>query len=402
VPKDSRCSSASHDLNIQPGVGLKDRGLQGELLGKPADTLLRAIAIEKRYGTVRALDGVSIDIEDGEFLTLLGPSGSGKTTFLMVLSGFITPTAGRLEEQGVDVTARPPEQRNYGMVFQGYALFPHLTVEKNIAFPLKARKVPEAEQRRRVHHIVEKVGLTEHLGKRPSQLSGGQQQRVALARALVFEPKVLLLDEPLSALDKNLREQMQVELRRLHKETGTTFVFVTHDQSEALALSSRIAIFDRGRVQQIGEPHAIYEQPCNRFVAEFLGQINLFPVANLLQGGGKVSGPFEGAELAAPARSVHDGSGWVAVRPEHLELGTGGPTDTMNSVAATVTSATYGGAHVDLVLRTAGGTPIVMDVAADRFGDTMAPGAQVRVVWPIEKGFFLPGEGATPPASGQR
>ena len=228
---------------------------------KPAATLLRAIAIEKRYGHVRALDGVSIDIEDGEFLTLLGPSGSGKTTFLMVLSGFIAPTSGRLEEQGVDVTARPPEQRNYGMVFQGYALFPHMSVEKNIAFPLKARKVTEAEQRRRVHAIVEKVGLTEHLGKRPSQLSGGQQQRVALARALVFEPKVLLLDEPLSALDKNLREQMQVELRRLHKETGTTFVFVTHDQTEALALSSRIAIFERGRLQQIGAPNAIYEQP---------------------------------------------------------------------------------------------------------------------------------------------
>jgi putative spermidine/putrescine transport system ATP-binding protein len=215
---------------------------------------LRAVGIEKHYGATRALDGVSLDIEEGEFLTLLGPSGSGKTTFLMILAGFVAPTSGRIEENGVDVTKRPPEQRHYGMVFQGYALFPHMSVEDNIGFPLRTRRVAAAERRRRVDDIVEKVGLTEHLKKRPHQLSGGQQQRVALARALVFSPKVLLLDEPLSALDKNLRGQMQLELRRLHGETGTTFVFVTHDQSEALALSSRVAIFDEGRLQQVGAP----------------------------------------------------------------------------------------------------------------------------------------------------
>jgi putative spermidine/putrescine transport system ATP-binding protein len=282
-----------------------------------------------------ALDGVSLDIEDGEFLTLLGPSGSGKTTFLMILAGFVAPTRGRLEEDGADVTERPPEQRHYGMVFQGYALFPHMTVEDNIGFPLRTRGVGGGERRRRVHEIVEIVGLTEHLGKRPSQLSGGQQQRVALARALVYSPKVMLLDEPLSALDKNLREQMQVELRRLHTETGTTFVFVTHDQSEALALSSRVAIFDQGRLHQVGTPHTVYEQPSNRFVAEFLGQINLFAIEAPVSTGNVVRGRFEDTELASPARSVAiNGKAVVAVRPEHVTIGRGAPDPGQNGVAA--------------------------------------------------------------------
>jgi putative spermidine/putrescine transport system ATP-binding protein len=390
----------AQNLNIRVGAGLQDRAPSGGLLGNPAATLLRAVGIEKRYASVRALDGVSLDIEDGEFLTLLGPSGSGKTTFLMILSGFIAPTAGRLEEQGVDVTSRPPEQRNYGMVFQGYALFPHMSVEANIAFPLRARKVSAAEQRRRVHDIVEKVGLTEHLSKRPNELSGGQQQRVALARALVFSPKVLLLDEPLSALDKNLRGQMQIELRRLHRETGTTFVFVTHDQSEALALASRIAIFDRGRLQQVDEPSIIYEEPRNRFVAEFLGQINLFPVTRLSESGGVVRGRFEDVEIAAPKRGAAvNGSACIAVRPEHMRIGREPLSTPVNRVPAVVTSAVYGGARVNLVLKTRGGTPIITDVAATHFDDTMAPGAGVFVEWPIEKSFLLPGGEATLPSA---
>jgi putative spermidine/putrescine transport system ATP-binding protein len=281
------------------------------------------------------------------------------------------------------------------MVFQGYALFPHMSVEDNIAFPLKARKVPAAEQRKRVHAIVEMVGLTEHLSKRPHQLSGGQQQRVALARALVFSPKVLLLDEPLSALDKNLRGQMQIELRRLHAETGTTFVFVTHDQSEALALSSRVAIFERGKLQQIDAPSVVYERPRNRFVAEFLGEINLFAVNGASRSNGTVRGRFEDSELATPAQEDGTGrSGWIAVRPEHLSLSRAQPGAAMNSVPATVTSAIYGGARVNLTLETAGGTPVVMDVAASDFDDTIAPGAGVWVGWPVEKGFLLPGEEA--------
>ncbi|HUE45839.1 MAG TPA: ABC transporter ATP-binding protein [Aestuariivirgaceae bacterium] len=365
-------------------------------MSAPATTLLRAIDIEKRYGATAALDGVSLDIEDGEFLTLLGPSGSGKTTFLMILAGFVAPTRGRLEEDGADVTERPPEERHYGMVFQGYALFPHMTVEDNIAFPLRTRGVGSGERRRRVHEIVEIVGLTEHLKKRPSQLSGGQQQRVALARALVYSPKVMLLDEPLSALDKNLREQMQVELRRLHIETGTTFVFVTHDQSEALALSSRVAIFDHGRLHQVGTPHAVYEQPSNRFVAEFLGQINLFAIEAPVSTGNVVRGRFEDTELASSARSVAtNGKAVVAVRPEHLTIGRGVPDPGLNGVTARVTSAVYGGARINLVLETSGGTKVVMEVPAAQVQDDIEPGAAVRVEWPIEKSFLLPGEEAT-------
>ena len=212
---------------------------------------IKAIRIGKSFGQFRALNDLTLDIGRGEFVALLGPSGSGKTTFLMILAGFMPPSVGRLFSDGVDITDRPAELRSAGMVFQGYALFPHMSVEANIAFPLKVRKRPAAEIRQRVVEMIGRVGLKGHENELPSQLSGGQQQRVALARALVFEPGVLLLDEPFSALDKSLRGQMQAEMKRLHQETGTTFVFVTHDQSEALALASRIAIFNHGELLQV-------------------------------------------------------------------------------------------------------------------------------------------------------
>lgn len=202
--------------------------------------------IRKTYGAFNALSDVSLKVGRGEFLTLLGPSGSGKTTFLMIIAGFEAASAGRLFLNGDDVTNSPAEARAFGMVFQGYALFPHMTVEQNIAFPLKVQRRSRSEVKRRTEEMIEMVGLSGHGHKRPSGLSGGQQQRVALARALAYEPPALLLDEPFSALDKNLRGQMQDEVRRLHREIGTTFIFVTHDQSEALALSSRVAIFDHG------------------------------------------------------------------------------------------------------------------------------------------------------------
>ncbi|MGH7069757.1 MAG: ABC transporter ATP-binding protein, partial [Acetobacteraceae bacterium] len=213
----------------------------------------------KRYGAASALSNISLRIYEGEFLTLLGPSGSGKTTLLMTLAGFVEPDRGRIAERGVDITRRPAEQRNYGVVFQGYALFPHMSVEQNVSFPLRVRKLPKDRRDDLVRSILGTVGLQAHRHKRPGQLSGGQQQRVALARALVYCPEVLLLDEPLSALDKNLREQMQGEIKRLHQETGTTFVFVTHDQTEALALSTRIGIIDAGTILQIGKPVDVYE-----------------------------------------------------------------------------------------------------------------------------------------------
>jgi putative spermidine/putrescine transport system ATP-binding protein len=363
------------------------------LAGEP-EPLLQAIDIRKSYGATRALDGVSLEIRRGEFLTLLGPSGSGKTTLLMILAGFLEPSAGRLEERGADITRLPAEKRSYGMVFQGYALFPHMSVEDNIAFPLTIRRLAAAERRRRVDRLIATVGLEPHRRKRPAQLSGGQQQRVALARALVFEPKLLLLDEPLSALDKNLREQMQGELKRLHAETGTTFVFVTHDQGEALALSTRIAIFDHGRVAQLGTPEEVYERPASRFVAEFLGRINLFPLEDVLPDGPLARGRFEGRLLAAPAGLAPNGRALLAVRPEFMTLHADQPA-AHNAVPATIATVTYAGATRQLQLRTRGGCEITLGLPSAAQLPTPGPGSDIWVAWPVERGYLLPGEKPT-------
>ena len=223
--------------------------------------LLSAREVSKTYGYVHALDQVSIDIEAGEFFTLLGPSGSGKSTFLLCLAGFIEPTAGRLYSEGVDITLQPAEDRRFGMVFQGYALFPHMTVTQNVEFPLKVAGIKSSERRTRVAEMLRVVGLSDLHARRPAELSGGQQQRVALARALVSKPKVLLLDEPLSALDKNLREQMQEELKTLHKASGTTFVFVTHDQTEAIVTFLTCGDLQQGAATASWQPQKVYERP---------------------------------------------------------------------------------------------------------------------------------------------
>jgi putative spermidine/putrescine transport system ATP-binding protein len=350
---------------------------------------LSAIGIGKNFGPFRALLNVSLDIYRGEFLTLLGPSGSGKTTFLMILAGFEAPTEGRLVAEGVDVTATPAEARSYGMVFQGYALFPHMSVEANIAFPLKVRGAPAAEVRRCVGEMIERVGLRGLEKKLPAKLSGGQQQRVALARALVFEPAVLLLDEPFSALDKNLRHAMQAEVKRLHEDTGTTFVFVTHDQSEALALSSRIAIFNHGEVLQVGRPQDVYERPANRFVAEFLGEVNLLPVRELAANGGGAQGLFEDHRLAVPACRDDSRRAILAVRPEHMQLATAAP-EGGNAVLAAVRSSTYQGGAVRLDLATRRGTPLTLTIPVAAAAAALDTGGEVWVTWNAESGFLLP------------
>lgn len=346
---------------------------------------LTAAGIGKTYGDFHALQEISLTIGRGEFLTLLGPSGSGKTTFLMILAGFERPSSGTLARDGIDITGLPAEQRGFGMVFQGYALFPHMTVAENIAFPLKIKGHSAAEVSRRVNDMIDRVGLRGHESKRPAGLSGGQQQRVALARALVFEPSVLLLDEPFSALDKNLRGSMQEEVRRLHQETGTTFVFVTHDQSEALALSTRIAIFDRGRLQQLGDPRAVYERPSNRFVAEFLGDINLLALDSVARAPAGAGGLFEGQALKIAA----DGPGeTLAIRPEHMALSLEQPTD-RNAVAATITGMTYLGAETRFALATPGGIPLVLQMPTREVGSAFRPGARVWAHWPAHEGFLL-------------
>ncbi|WP_137390618.1 ABC transporter ATP-binding protein [Rhodoligotrophos defluvii] len=360
-----------------------------------ADVQVQAIDITKRFGQFTALAHINIGIEKGEFLTLLGPSGSGKTTFLNILAGFEAPSSGKLMQGATDVTARPAEDRNFGMVFQGYALFPHMTVERNVAFPLRVRKVPAAEQKAKVAKALEIVGLSAHAHKRPAQLSGGQQQRVALARALVFSPDLLLLDEPLSALDKNLREQLQVELQRIHREVRTTFVFVTHDQSEALAMSSRIAIFNHGRLQQIGAPEEVYTRPGSLFVAEFLGQINLFPLTSPSTSAGMVSGGFGTRVLKAPG-AISGGDVVLGVRPEHVMLARSkdGLAEGANAVEARVTGIAYHGATVALTLESAEAPAVrqlSLTVPAELWSrESYGQGEQVWLTWPPEKGMILP------------
>jgi len=232
--------------------------------------------VSKSYDGVHyVVEDLNLDVRKGEFLSLLGPSGSGKTTTLMMLAGFESPTQGeiRLDDRRLD--DKPPHQRDIGMVFQNYALFPHLTIAENVAFPLSVRHVSRAEQKARVKRALEMIELPHLANRRPAQLSGGQHQRVALARALVFEPSVVLMDEPLGALDKNLREQMQLDIRALHQRLGLTIVFVTHDQGEALTMSDRIAVFNKGKIEQIGTPRQVYDEPATRFVAEFIGETNL-------------------------------------------------------------------------------------------------------------------------------
>ena len=353
---------------------------------------LRAEAVTKRYGPVVALEDVDLAIGEGEFLTLLGPSGSGKTTFLMTLAGFVEPTSGRLFERGVEITDRPAEARRYGMVFQGYALFPHMSVARNVGFPLGVLGVERRERDRRVEDILATVGLEALARRKPHQLSGGQQQRVALARALVSEPSVLLLDEPLSALDKNMREQMQGEIRRLHRAAGATFVFVTHDQNEALSLSDRVAIFDHGRLQQVGTPQDIYERPANRFVAEFVGRINLLPLQDGRVAGGCLTGTFEDATLVVPCANGASRGAFAAIRPEHMSLMHEAPQDDRNAIEATVRERVYGGAHATYELITRSGHQITLDApAADASSATSrgAPGETVWVAWARQTGFAL-------------
>ena len=346
---------------------------------------IRLIDLAKDFGSVRAVAGVDLEIADGEFFSMLGPSGSGKTTVLRMIAGFEQPTRGRIELAGDDVTDRPPFARDVNTVFQDYALFPHMSVLENVEYGLRVKKVARGERRRRAAEALETVRLADHAARRPMQLSGGQRQRVALARALVNRPKVLLLDEPLGALDLKLRREMQIELKQIQRDVGITFVFVTHDQEEALTLSDRIAVFDAGRVQQVATPRELYERPQSAFVAGFVGTSNL---------------------LAGPAaRTVIGRDGTFSIRPEKIHLdpepGFGGPTGA-TTVDGVVREVVYLGSAnhyvVDLdvpgqqtsltVLRqnlhTSGADP------ADRRGD------RVRLAWLPEHVIEL---GSAPPVT---
>jgi spermidine/putrescine transport system ATP-binding protein len=322
--------------------------------------------VGKSFGGYTALHDVNFEIREGEFMTFLGPSGCGKTTCLRLISGFDTPTKGQILIAGKDVTLDPPYRRDVNQVFQSYALFPHLTIYENIAFGLRMKRVPSSEIKTRVDRVVEMTALGAFVDRKPAQMSGGQRQRVALARAIVCEPKVLLLDEPLSALDAKLRSQMRVELKQLQKRLGMTFVFVTHDQEEALTMSDRVAVINAGRVEQIGTVNEIYYQPATRFVATFIGETNIVEADILSRSAGRVRCRLEGGLelLVKDDPRVRDGKVLLSLRPEKVRLAhedTGG----QNCFPARISVETFKGAVDDLTIVVQGGLELGALLAND-------------------------------------
>jgi spermidine/putrescine transport system ATP-binding protein len=356
--------------------------------------------VTKRFGETVAVDDVTITIRRGEFFSMLGPSGCGKTTSLRMIAGFEEPDAGRVELTGHDIVGVAPYKRNVNTVFQSYALFPHLTVADNVAFGLRRKKVPRSEIRARVRRYLDLVQLRGYDDRRPSQLSGGQQQRVALARALVNEPAVLLLDEPLGALDLKLRKQMQLELIRIQREVGVTFVYVTHDQEEALVMSDRLAVMSQGKVEQIGYPEDIYERPATRFVAGFIGTSNIIEAPVI----GRVGDYLELASAPGdrllvsppPDRAISAGATLAfTVRPEKLRVATEAEhvSENLCTIGGTVVDVVYQGVSTQLVVRTdEGATLVAFRQNNERVSDAGTPGTRARLVWDPELNVVLTDE----------
>ncbi len=351
---------------------------------------IRLDNLEKRFGDVLAVDHVSLDVAAGEFFSLLGPSGCGKTTTLRMIGGFELPTGGRILLRDRDMTREPPDKRSVNMVFQHYALFPHLSVGDNVAFGPKRKGMAKDEVRRRVGDALGLVRLEGYEKRKPNQLSGGQQQRVALARALANRPDVLLLDEPLGALDLKLRRQLQTELKRIQQEVGITFIYVTHDQEEALTLSDRIAVMNAGHVEQLGTPEELYERPATRFVADFIGTTNLLRATIDADGRARL----ESGEPVAIDRDGHTPgtSIEISVRPESIRLL---PAAAEDAIAARVEQAAYLGTNVSYQLRTTGGTGLT--VLAPKAGPRLPVGSDVAVAWDAADALVL-GRGPSAPA----
>ena len=367
------------------------RGARGEG-SLMARAVVELVGCTRDYAGVRAVAGLDLTIHEGELLSLLGPSGCGKTTTLNLIAGFVPPTAGRVRIDGQDVTDRPAHQRGLGVVFQSYALFPHLSVFENVAFGLRERRTPRIDVERRVRAALALVRLDARAEHRPSQLSGGMQQRVALARALVYEPRVLLLDEPLAALDKKLREEMRGELREIQRSVGITTVFVTHDQAEALGLSDRIAVMQAGRIEQLGAPREIYERPATRFVAEFIGASTVLrgrataaDRVTLLGGEAVRVVGLDGLRAGEPVD--------LAIRPERVRL-TGGAAE--NVVDARVAGVVYQGVQTEVTVEIGGGQRLLVFVP-EPVPTALAAGQALRLHLPPEAFMRLgpaAGEGA--------
>ncbi len=364
---------------------------------KESDAFLSFKNVKKTYDR-RSLvvRDFNLDVRRGEFVTLLGPSGSGKTTVLMMLAGFEHVTSGDITIEGLSIARSAPYERNIGMVFQNYALFPHMSVAENLAYPLKVRKQSRREIDERVEHYLKLVELEGFGHRHPGQLSGGQRQRVALARALIFEPALVLMDEPLSALDKKLREQMQFEISRLHEKLGCTVVYVTHDQAEALTMSDRIAVFDHGVVQQFAAPDELYERPANAFVAGFIGENNLMPGHGSTSGNGEISVTLgDGTMLHARHGNFSGTTGpcVLSVRPEKLNISladTPAPPDS-NRLGARFVAQHYVGDFIRYYFELADGTRIIVKTMNDDRAPSLAQGQWAQLVWSAQHSFaFYP------------
>jgi putative spermidine/putrescine transport system ATP-binding protein len=356
-------------------------------MGTSTDPFVVFSDVQKSYdGEILVVKNLNLTIQRGEFLTLLGPSGSGKTTTLMMLAGFEVPTHGRIEIDKVEVNNVAPHKRNIGMVFQNYALFPHMTVEENLAFPLQVRKVPKSEIAAKVERALDMVQMPAMGKRRPAQLSGGQQQRVALARALVFDPKLVLMDEPLGALDKQLREHMQIEIKHIHERLGVTIVYVTHDQSEALTMSDRVAVFNDGVIQQLARPADLYERPENSFVAQFIGENNRLSgkVTSIANGACTVAIEGQGQVAATPISVQVAGSPTtLSLRPERVRINPEAG-QYPNQFEAEVQELIYLGDHTRCRVSVLGNANFIVKVPNAEGIPAMSPGQKVRVAWKAE------------------
>ncbi|EYT55272.1 spermidine/putrescine ABC transporter [Leucobacter sp. UCD-THU] len=367
---------------------LRAEGLNTSVIHQIGEAGISLNQVTKRYGENTVVDEIDLVIEPGEFMTFLGPSGSGKTTTLNMIAGFTSVTEGHLHIYGKPVAKLPPHKRDIGMVFQNYALFPHKTVAENIAYPLQRRKLGKEQQKKMVSDALAMVRMGEYGDRYPSELSGGQQQRVALARALVYEPRVLLMDEPLGALDKKLREWLQGEIKRIHREVGSTFVYVTHDQEEALSMSDRIAVFNNGRIEQVGTSEDLYEAPQTLFVGRFLGESTVLLGKGVKDGDRRTAIEVAGHRVVADGQSSHEDLA-ILIRPENLRLETAGTPvgENENSIPVTITDVTYLGASRRYTVRLPDGTE-----GAVRLGQEARihnRGDEVAMMWSIPSGVLL-------------
>ena len=366
------------------------------------EVAVRLLDVVKKFGDTAAVDHINLDVRDGEFFSLLGPSGCGKTTTLRMIGGFEQPTSGLIELQGQDVTWLPPYRRNVNTVFQNYALFPHLTVFENVAFGLRRKGAKGGDIKGRVTDMLKLVELPGFENRKPNQISGGQAQRVALARALINRPAVLLLDEPLGALDLKLRKQMQVELKRIQQEVGITFIYVTHDQEEAMTMSDRIAVMNKGRYEQLGDPESLYERPTTRFVAGFLGISNLIPAT--VEG---TDGDYANARIGSDTRikvprNLLNGTKQVSigVRPEKIRLSERSADSPVghNHLLGVVRDASYLGVSTQYLVESLGGNLMVYEQNVERAtrSELWARGDEVQMTWSPDHSFVVPADGPEP------